>query len=120
MDRSTFEELLDQSLLTFRQQLLESFTEVTPEPPEPPEPLERLEGPSPIQPVSHAPSEKPAPVPKNAATVSGELDIPDLGPPSESMSFELNMENNVTGSNSVASMWPLGGDLHAFTPISSL
>ncbi|CAE7302673.1 CACNA1S [Symbiodinium natans] len=92
MDRNTFEELLDQSLLAFRQQLLESFPAVT-----------SLEAP----PSADGASEGLRPPEEKKADKAASFEVPPLGPVENSEnSFELNLDAmERTGSNSVASMW---------------
>ena len=93
MDRSTFEELLDESLLVFRQQLLESFpASVELEVPTGGRQEDLTEGPA---------AENPA-----GGTESLSVRRPDFQL-QELESFELNLEH-ATGTNSVASMWRLG------------
>ncbi|CAE7545332.1 CACNA1S [Symbiodinium sp. CCMP2592] len=90
MDRRSFEELLDESLLVFRQQLLESFPASA-----------ELE--LPADSGKQEDIEAPAAENPGGGTESLSVRRPDFQI-QELESFELNLEH-ATGTNSVASMW---------------
>ena len=93
MDRRSFEELLDESLLVFRQQLLESFPASA-----------ELE--LPTDSGRQEDIEEPAAENPGGGTESLSVRRPDFQI-QELESFELNLEH-ATGTNSVPSMWRLG------------